>query len=492
MRKVLVCVFAASLFFTSCTRIGTSDLGLGLLPSLDGVAIKDTTLEVIAETVERLDSTIFNHSDIHILGEINNDPLFGKTQATMFFQMQPTYYPFYFAGSTDSLFVDSAVLVIKYKGYYGDSTKPLKIFTNIIDANTPLDPSRYYPTNFGDAFGFKYAESLADPKTLDFTTIGDSISNRFEADKNQIRIKLYDKYAKMFVKSFDTNYAYRNDTNFRASFPGFALRVDPSSNNNVLLKLAMTDTATRLALYIRSNTKTTAVNGSLMDTTVQYFKFLTYNNGNANFVKRTRTGAEIVNHLGKPNDSLVYLQSNPGTMVKIRIPGISNFPNKVIHQAVLQTEQVPNDAGLTSTETYYLPPKYLLLAAYDSINKVLRNVPNDYQSQNNTAQLAIFGGFLTTKSKLGYNNVASYNFNMTRYVQGVVSRKDSLFDFRIIAPVNDSLTFVPPYPNNHASITDYISNTGNTGNVPAIGRVRLGGGTNSRFKMKLHIYYSDL
>jgi hypothetical protein len=229
-----------------------------------------------------------------------------------------------------------------------------------------------------------------------------------------------------------------------------------------------------------------------MDTTVQYFKFLTYNNGNANFVKRTRTGAEIVNHLGKPNDSLVYLQSNPGTMVKIRIPGISKFPNKVIHQAVLQTEQVPNDGGLTTTETYYLPPKYLLLAAYDSINKVLRNVPNDYQSQNNTAQLAVFGGFLTTKSKLGYNNVASYNFNMTRYVQGVVSRKDSLFDFRIIAPVNDSLTFVPPYPNNHASITDYISNTGNTGNVPAIGRVRLGGGTHSRFKMKLHIYYSDL
>lgn len=492
MRRGFICVFAASLFFTSCTRIGSSDLGLGLLPSLDAVNIKDTTLDVIAETVDRTDSTQFYHSDIHILGEINNDPLFGKTKATMFFQMQPSYYPYYFAGTKDSIFVDSAVLVIKYSGFYGDSSKPVKIYANLIDSTTPLDPTKYYAANYSTAYGIKYTDALADPKTVDFTTIGDSVINAFEADKNQIRIKLYDRFANMFVKLFDTNYAYRNDTNFRAAFPGIALRVDPSSNNNVLLKLAMTDTATRLALYVRSNTKVSAVNGSFMDTTVHYLKYLSYNNGNANFVSRTRNGAEIANHLGKANDSLLYLQSSPGTMVKIKIPGIAKFPNKVIHQALLQTEQVPDDGGLTTTETYYLPPKYLLLAAYDSIKNSLRNVPTDYQSQNSATQLGIFGGYLTTKNTLGYSNVASYNFNITRYMQGVVSRKDSTFDFRLFAPVNDSITYVPVYPHNTTSVMDYISNTGNSGNIPALGRVRIGGGTHSRFRMKLRVFYSDL
>ena len=91
---------------------------------------------------------------------------------------------------------------------------------------------------------------------------------------------------------------------------------------------------------------------------------------------------------------------------------------------------------------------------------------------------------------MGYDKVASYNFNISRYVQGVISRTDSMFDFRILAPVNDSIMFVPPYPNNKAAGVDYLSSS--LGNQPAIGRVRLGVGKHSRFRMRLHIYYSDL
>ncbi|MGI9139117.1 MAG: hypothetical protein ACR2IM_08765, partial [Sediminibacterium sp.] len=101
-----------------------------------------------------------------------------------------------------------------------------------------------------------------------------------------------------------------------------------------------------------------------------------------------------------------------------------------------------------------------------------------------------FGGRLSYKSIKGYDKVASYNFNISRYVQGVISRTDSMFDFRILAPVNDSIMFVPPYPNNKAAGVDYLSTM--LGNQPAIGRVRLGGGKHSRFRMRLHIYYSEL
>ena len=54
----------------------------------------------------------------------------------------------------------------------------------------------------------------------------------------------------------------------------------------------------------------------------------------------------------------------------------------------------------------------------------------------------------------------------------------------------DSIRYVPPYPNNTLAGVDYI--TSSTSNQPAMGRVRLGGGKHSRFKMRLRIYYSDL
>jgi hypothetical protein len=65
-----------------------------------------------------------------------------------------------------------------------------------------------------------------------------------------------------------------------------------------------------------------------------------------------------------------------------------------------------------------------------------------------------------------------------------------MFDFRIIAPVNDSIRFVPPRPSNSISTINYLSS--GLGNSPATGRVRLGGGSHSKYKMRLRIYYSDL
>jgi len=61
---------------------------------------------------------------------------------------------------------------------------------------------------------------------------------------------------------------------------------------------------------------------------------------------------------------------------------------------------------------------------------------------------------------------------------------------RLMAPVNDSIRYVPPYPNNLSGGVDYISRA--VANQPAIGRVRLGGGSHSKFRMRLHVYYSDL
>jgi hypothetical protein len=75
-------------------------------------------------------------------------------------------------------------------------------------------------------------------------------------------------------------------------------------------------------------------------------------------------------------------------------------------------------------------------------------------------------------------------------MQGIVSRKDSIFDLRLIAPVNETIKYVPQYPYNLTGGNDYIYSY--LANNPAIGRVRLGGGSHSKFRMRLKVYYSDL
>ena len=162
-KRVSVFVLFLGVLSAACTKVSTSELGLGLLPSLDAINTKDTIIEVETETIDIPDSLSIFGSDNHILGELNNDPLFGKTKATMFFQMLPDFFPFYVQGSKDSIVVDSAVLTFKYAGFYGDSTKPVKINVSQIDPSTPLDIKKYYPANYPEVFGIKAGAAIANP-----------------------------------------------------------------------------------------------------------------------------------------------------------------------------------------------------------------------------------------------------------------------------------------------------------------------------------------
>lgn len=477
----------ASLLLFSCTRISTSELGLGLLPSLDAINTQDTILDVETETVVMEDSVRIYPTDENVIGNITNDPIFGTTNAAAYFQLKPSFFPFYISGVENELIVDSAVLILSYRGYYGDSSKPVTIYVNKIDPSTPLEVNKFYASNYQDFYGIKKGQSIANPHLLNFINAQDSVNNRFEKAKNQVRIKLNISVAKQLLLNFDSTNAYKNDTTFRNAFSGFAVYTNAADNQNALVRFSLLDSNTKLGLYYSRIT----TGSTVRDTAVTYFRFNYYTAQGANFIQRNRTGAEIASHLkANTKDSLVYVQTSPGTMVKIKIPGLKTFKNKLIHRAELIAEQVPDDARLTTTDSYMTAPNYLFLAAYDSVTKELRNVPNDYQGSTNAQLLKQFGGQKMIKSLHGYNNVATYNFNVSRYVQGLIARTDSLFDFRLFAPVNDSIKFVQPYPYNKIITTDYLTTA--LGNQAANGRVRLGGGSHSKFKMRLRIYYTDL
>jgi hypothetical protein len=239
--RIFIISLFSTLMFSACTRISTSELGLGLLPSMDAYNTKDTTLDVITETVDRPDSMRVYGSDDHVVGTITNDPAFGTTNASMFFQMKPSFFPFFISGSKDSLVVDSAILILSYKGFYGDTTKPVKLQLKRINAATPLDAFKLYASNYPELYNLKTDQNLGETN-LDFARVGDSLYTRFEASTNTIRIKLSKSFANQFLKEFDSTNAYRSDTTLRQYFPGFALSTDPSTNKNVLVKINLLDT----------------------------------------------------------------------------------------------------------------------------------------------------------------------------------------------------------------------------------------------------------
>lgn len=489
--RILTFVTGVILFsMVACTKISTTELGSGLIPTVDGVNTFDTTLEIITENVIESDTTRVYKFYAQALGVISNDPVFGKTSANLYFQLMPAYFPFDLTGTSDSINVDSAVLVLSCRGFYGDSTIPLKINVEEISTNTPLDPYKDYPANHPSLFTFSSVGSIANTKEVDIRRIGDSVYNRFEASNYQIRIRLHSNLAKRFIKDYNSSNAYKSDTTFRESFGGFALKVDAGNSPNALLYINLADTNTKLSLYYNSST----TGATTRDTVVTNFRFSSYSCGNANFITRNRTGSELASHLSTPSkpDSLAYLQTSPGNYVRIKIPGLKNFSNSIIHRAELITEEVPSSGNLLIIDKFMAPPSTVLLSAWDSAKSAKINVPNDFVlSASGAPNTATFGGYLSYKSVPGYDNIATYNFNLSRYVQGVVSRKDQSYELRLSAPVNDSLIYKTPYPSPIVAQTIYLSPS-NGGNNVAYGRVRLGGGNHSKFKMRLRMVYSRI
>jgi|1048.fasta_scaffold21018_2 hypothetical protein len=475
--------------FMSCTKVPSTELGAGLIPSIDGVITKDTILDVITDTYMDNDSVRVYKNDNQVLGAITNDPLFGKTTASMYFELAPPFFPYAIPGAKDSIRVDSAVLILSYKYAYGDTSTPLKLTVSEIDPATPLISNYNYAANYPSAYTIRTKGTLADPVTLSIPRLKDSVNNRYERASHQIRIKLRSDVARRFISTYDTTNAYRTDSAFKSLFAGFALTVDQAVPTNALIHINLADTNTKFALYYNSS----SAGATVRDTAVAYFRFNSFSGGSANLIARNRVGAEIAKFTTTTNksDSIVYVQSGPGAYVRVRIPGLKGLSNRIIHKAELIAEQVPDDANLFTTDTYMTPPRYLLLSAIDTVENRKYNVPNDYIfSPNQGPNKSNFGGNVLSKSVPGYSKIAAYSFDISRYVQGIVTRKDSVYTLRLSAPTNDSILYREPYPQVAAVQVYYLGPQ--DGNDVGNGRVRLGGGSHTRFRMRLRIIFSRI
>ncbi len=478
LSKGIVAVLVTVFFFANCTKIKVTDIGTDLIPAVDNINTFDTSIEVVSTNFLFGDSAVpfmgrdnNNQPSAHVLGYVSNDPQFGTTNASIYLELKPPFYKYSFENVGDSLQLDSVVLCMKYINTWGDTNAVQQV--NVYEVTQTIRNDTAYGTNTNVAYGQMLGTKTFAPKELN-----DSIFPLGQSLKNQLRIRLNDEFGNLLLaQDSSAGEPYNNDSLFRVFFKGFAVVPEVSgagANANALNYFSIGDTSTHLRLYYRYT------KNGVTDTTARNFTFdNNTRSGHVNKIERNYTGSEFAQFIpGSPNgDSLIYMQTAPGSYAKIRIPELLDFKalkgNVMVHLAELNMSQIPE--GPSSMNSILTPPAALYLDYRDTI--LNRQVPfvNDAFITGTYSPL-LFGGTRLPQTSNGVQ-IAEYRFFITRHVQGIITRNNPNFPIYLYSP------FVARYPD--LFIAFGVNNLAN-------GRVKLGGGSNATRKMKLRLVYSKI
>lgn len=486
------------LLLAACTKLDTTDLGLDLIPEVDNINTFADTIDISSAQFVFNDSTKLSSTDLHVLGNIDNDPLAGSTRANIYVQLKPLSYPYYFGSKGDTINnslapgtgFDSVVLCLSYKGFWGDSTAPLGLDVYKVNSNNGLWDSVF------KAKDINYEPDVSDllgSRQIDVRALGGyfKYANKRDSAKGQIRIRLTGMESgsnNLFTRDTLTNNSFRSDSLYKLFNNGFGIK---ASSGKGLMYISLIDTSTKLEIHYRRK------NGGKVDTSYSSFKLYTsvqFDTSKNIIVTPSVTCNRIIrNRSALPSGSEeILMQTQPGTYATLNVDSLSRYANRVIHRASIQVQEL---AGDPFTDSLFTPPGLLYMDVRDtSVEERWKPVYLDlspstsYDPDNKTGSyyfplggvdFGYFGGYLRQKTDNEGNRVRYYDFNLTRHVQRIVTRKTPNYQFRLYSPFRVIYPQYSPLPYNY-------------GNRIAFGRVKLAGGKHPLRPMKMVIIYSLL
>lgn len=460
-------------FVFGCTKIDTTTVGNNLIPAVDNIHTFDTTFSIIATNHDDTECDTIHRLNLQALGIISNDPLFGTTNGKIYVEFKPSSFPYNFpAADANSFQIDSAVLVLQYSHSFGDTNSLQKV--NVYQLSDSFHINQSYTT----CTLLDYDNSaLLGQKEYYPAVLKDSVHAYQEEAANQLRIPI----SKSFIQNFiaDSAQIFRSDSAFINYFKGFAIVPDTLTGGQALNYFDLT--TSRLSIYLKYKKSGTA------DTTVVNFGF-TGLSGLSNSITRNRENAEMLNYLSHSpqGDSLLYIQTSPGTYAKLTIPGLTGLSNRVINRAEIIVDQVYSSNSLNDI---FAPPVNLYVDAKDSsINDTAYiPIPCDFSSAELQSNFQNMGGQLKYVTNSDGQSIAEYHFNISRYVQSIVTQGRQNLTLRLSAP---------DYVVNNSTYVDYCRQGIGPFSVPrnntAEGRVKLNGTNNTATRIRLHVIYSVL
>ncbi|GAC1420113.1 MAG: hypothetical protein NVSMB67_11690 [Flavisolibacter sp.] len=478
-------VFSLLLFVSiSCKKINSAtDLGSDLIPGVDNINTFETSLNTqttnafFNDTISKL-----YYIDPVAIGSVN-DPEFGSSKADAYFNISSRSYgnfPFKVdranVGDTNYLKIDSVVLSLAYLSAYGDSNSLQKVHIYEIANNNSFSDSTLYSLSHADfpTIGSELGNASYIPARLKDSAfiqrtgkIGDSIKVA-----NLLRIKFFDNSLAQRFANFDTatgtaNNGFASDAAFKSLFRGFAIKAENATGNGALSYFSLADIArTKLTIYFK------AKRNGVTDTTA--IDFIHFTNGQANLINRNPSG-NYANYLatGPLATDRIYLQSSPGSYAAFKIPSLETLGNKVVHRAEIIAAILPSSAN-----SLFTPPSRLMLDRINQSHDTAFLFEKDFTaSLSGSLDFVNFGGAINQTR----NN---YVFNITRYIQEILTRRSFNDSLRLYAPLRASV---------------FAKNVGRLITIPILskpgeGRVVLAGGNypDPSLKLRLRIIYSNL
>ncbi len=479
-------VAAVAILFSTCRKINDyTELGGDLIPPIDNIHTFDTSLsvQVYNDTFGLAnDSLATTRSDEHFVGLINNDPIFGRTDARVFMELQPASFGIYPFARPDSVSIDSVVLVLSYVETYGDTNtaQTIKVYEVDPSPGNVFKADSSYQVRF-ENFTYNTANPLDIPGQFIYPyQLNDSVKVFRDTTANQLRIRLDNNLARRFF-NYDTSTAYKSDSVFKTRFRGFALRSEGAGN--AVIGLNLNNSNTKLAFYYNFP----KVGGGGRDTAVTYFYF-TGDCGAANYVKRNYAGTPVELAAGRPAQAPVaYIQKSPGSFATIKIPGLPGLSNRIVHRAELIVQQLYDPSNTT-----FGPPDRLYVDASDPTitdSYKFRTIPYSLDLQPLSGfDFKTFGIIPVNDTDAAGNMIKVWKFNLSRYIQHIVNGTQTYYDLRLYAPltIKGKTRFI-----NSTVETNVYPSTYVNGSL-ASGRILVGGGNHPSQRMRLRIIYSKL
>ncbi len=526
-KRFLPALFAAAFLLIvigySCTKIDNTTLGGDLL-AIDNLNTKADTLDVdVTQGIFTNDSTLVQKTDNMVVGKIN-DPLFGTTDAALYVQFKPIFYPFYFGNPGDKVYpsqsslagLDSAFICLSYKGAYGDTNSATTIgqtfeVRQITDDAFRLNTDTLRKVTYqrpGVASGAAIGTAVITPQSIAETHIAGHAAD--SSVTNQIRIRLDQGWATSFFNIMDSttiqpNNGLNNDTMFRKNLKGFEIRVKSSEpGGNTLFYVNLAEAKSRLEFYYRKVNSANVVSSGNMTA----FQFYTTSSGTTasssvlNSIQKTYNSG-VTTAVASSTPANVYLDGNPGTFINVKVPKLTNYSNRIIHRAYLVMEQTPDNPV---TDGWFNPPPYVYLDLKDTVTTLPQRYKPLYFDLNNlypynpdvtianglyhpypasNVDASVFGGVALNRNDGGGVAFSRYEMNITRYVQHIVSNGYHNYDFRVYAPYSYAY---PQYTGVQYTIPYF--------NPLSYGRVRVAAGkvasSSNPHYMRVIVVYSEI
>lgn len=441
-------------------------IGLNVDPNTDIKTILVDTSTVVTQ-LQKLDSIRSNFNPTSVLGYFK-DPIFGTTTANMAVALTLPSSNFSF-GKNPTL--DSAVLVLPFVKFYGDSLNTnYAVEVRQLNEEVFNQTSKSYYNNkhwsvnstvIGSAnFSAAYKDSI---------TLQNIIAGAKDTVKKvpaQLRIKLDPNFVLNNIINLDSLKKVDNKT-FNDYFKGLyiSLNKNNTSNNGGLFTFnTNTSGAARLDLFY----KTTSTTGTL-DTISTSFNIDGASGYAASEISWDLSGTDVESALqNTSNNNTLYFNGLSGTQVKLDFPYIQKIKslgnNVAINRAELELKVV------NGSDAPYAPLQQLKIFRWDIAHRP-KFVPDENPSDARYIGAGYIGGY--------YNSVTkSYLFNLTGYIQDLMSGRTQNYGTFITTSSTSS-------PSGYGGELSFDPFT--------LGRAVTGGANNTTtYKARLKIYYTDL